>query len=58
MDLSLQMEREDAVLVIVELQEVLMKQMNQEIGKNVIRNIKTLIAFAKEMVIPILMTEQ
>jgi len=58
MDLSLQMEREDAVLAIVELQEVLMKQMNQEIGKNVIRNIKTLIAFAKEMVIPILMTEQ
>jgi isochorismate hydrolase len=58
MDLSLQMEREDAVLVIVELQEALMKQMNQEIGKNVIRNIKTLIAFAKAMAIPILMTEQ
>jgi isochorismate hydrolase len=58
MDLSSQMEREEAVLVIVDLQEVLMKQMNQEIGKNVVRNINTLTAFAKEMASPILMTEQ
>jgi nicotinamidase-related amidase len=58
MNKPLQIEREGAVLVMVDVQEVLMKQMNQEIGKNVIRNIKTLIAFAKEMAIPILMTEQ
>jgi len=58
MDRLAQMEREEAVLVIVDVQEVLMKQMNQEIGKNVIRNIKTLLAFSKEMAIPILITEQ
>ncbi len=58
MNKPLQIEREGAVLVIVDLQEVLMKQMNQEIGKNVVRNVKTLIAFAKEMAITILMTEQ
>jgi nicotinamidase-related amidase len=32
--------------------------MNQEVGKNVIRNIRTLLAFAKKMDIPILITEQ
>ncbi len=35
-----------------------MKKMDQEIGENVIRNICTLLAFAKEMTIPILITEQ
>jgi hypothetical protein len=32
--------------------------MNQEVGKKVIQNIQTLLNFAKEMTIPILMTEQ
>ena len=58
MNKLLQMDRKEAVLIVVDVQEVLMKQMNQEIGKNVIRNIKTLLAFAKEMSIPILITEQ
>jgi len=58
MDQFMKMEREQAVLIIIDVQEVLMKQMDQEIGKNVIRNIQTLIAFAKKMGIPILMTEQ
>jgi len=52
------MEREEAILIIVDVQELLMKQMDQEVGKNVIRNICTLIAFAKKMSIPILITEQ
>jgi len=52
------MEREEALLIIVDVQDLLMKQMAQEVGKNVIRNIRTLIAFAKKMSIPILMTEQ
>ena len=51
-------EREEAVLIVIDVQDVLMKKMDQEIGKNVIRNIRTLLAFAKEMAIPILMTEQ
>jgi isochorismate hydrolase len=52
------MEREEAVLIIVDVQDLLIKQMNQEVRENVIRNIRTLITFAKKMSIPILMTEQ
>ena len=52
------MEREEAVLIIVDVQALLMKKMDQKVGENVIRNIRTLIAFAKRMTIPILMTEQ
>jgi len=51
-------EREEAVLVVVDVQDVLMKKMNQEVGKNVIRNIQTLLTFVKKMAIPILITEQ
>jgi isochorismate hydrolase len=43
---------------VIDVQAVLMKKMNQEVGKNVIQNIRTLLTFAKEMTIPILMTEQ
>jgi nicotinamidase-related amidase len=35
-----------------------MNKMNQEVGRKVIRNIQTLLAFAKKMTIPILITEQ
>lgn len=54
----LRLEKEEAVLVIVDVQEVLMKKMDQGIAAKMIRNIRTLIAFAKEMAIPILITEQ
>ncbi|NWG01462.1 MAG: isochorismatase family protein [Syntrophaceae bacterium] len=52
------MERENAVLAIVDVQNLLMKQMDQKVGEKVIRNIQTMIAFAKKMDIPILVTEQ
>jgi len=58
MDPVSQLDRAEAVLVIVDVQDALMKQMDQEVGKRVIRNIQTLLAFAKEMAIPILITEQ
>jgi nicotinamidase-related amidase len=58
MDRLVKMRREDAVLIIVDVQDLLMKQMDQEVGKKVIRNIRTLIAFAQKMSIPILITEQ
>jgi isochorismate hydrolase len=58
MDSLSRIEREETVLVVVDVQDVLMKQMNQEVGKNVIRNIQILLTFAKEMAIPILITEQ
>ncbi|MBP1695683.1 MAG: hydrolase [Deltaproteobacteria bacterium] len=50
--------REKAVLVVVDVQDVLMKQMNQGVAEKVIRNIRTLLAFAKEMAIPVVITEQ
>ena len=58
MDRFVKMEREEAILIVVDVQDLLMKQMDQEVGENVIRNIRTLIAFAKKMSIPILTTEQ
>ncbi len=58
MDRFMKMEREQAVLIVIDVQAVLMKKMNQEVGKKVIQNIQTLLTIAKEMTIPILMTEQ
>jgi isochorismate hydrolase len=58
MDRWLRIEREEAVLIVIDVQEVLMKQMDPEMGKQVTQNIKILLNFAKEMAIPILITEQ
>ena len=52
------MERDRAILIVIDMQEALMKQMDQEVAKRTIRNIKTNIFFAKEMGIPIILTEQ
>jgi isochorismate hydrolase len=54
----MKIEREQSVLIVVDVQELLMEKMDQEVGKNVIQNIRTLLTFAKEMAIPILITEQ
>jgi isochorismate hydrolase len=54
----MQMDRGEAVLTVIDVQDVLMKKMDQEVGQKVIRNILTLLAFAKGMAIPILITEQ
>jgi nicotinamidase-related amidase len=53
-----QVEKGGAVLVVIDIQEALMKAMDPEIGKNLPRNLQVLIAFAREMGIPILATEQ
>jgi isochorismate hydrolase len=58
MDRFMKMEREQAVLIVIDVQDVLMKKMEQEVKKKVIQNIQTLLTFAKEMAIPILITEQ
>jgi isochorismate hydrolase len=58
MDRFTKIEREQAALIVIDVQEVLMKKMDPEIRKNVIQNIRTLLVFAKEMAIPILITEQ
>ena len=58
MDAVSRIEREKAVLVVVDVQEVLMKKMNQGVAENVIRNIRALLTFAKKMAIPVLITEQ
>ena len=58
MDPLPRIEREDMVLVVIDIQEALMKAMDPEIGKNLPRNLQVLIVFAREMGIPILTTEQ
>ena len=58
MDALSRIQREEAVLVVVDVQDVLMKQMNQGVAENVIRNIRTLLTFAQKMAIPVLITEQ
>ena len=58
METSFQIEREKAVLVIIDVQEALVKAMDSGVVRNVIRNLQTLIAFAKEMGIPMMITEQ
>jgi isochorismate hydrolase len=58
MDSMSRLEREKTVLVVVDVQDVLMKKMDQEVAEKVIRNIRTLLIFARKMAIPILMTEQ
>jgi len=58
MDALSRIQREEAVLVVVDVQDVLMKKMNQGVAENVIRNIRTLLTFAQKMAIPVLITEQ
>jgi nicotinamidase-related amidase len=52
------MDKEKAVLVAIDFQETQTRIMPPEVGKNLIRNIKILIAFARQLNIPILVTEQ
>lgn len=52
------MEREKTALIIIDMQEALMRQMDVEVAKKIVKNIKTIICFAKEMGIPIIFTEQ
>jgi isochorismate hydrolase len=58
MDALSRIQREKAVLVVVDVQDALMKQMNPGVAEKIIRNIRILLAFAKKMAIPILITEQ
>ena len=52
------MDKENTVLVAVDFQEAQTRIMPPEAGKNIIRNMKILIAFARQLGIPILVTEQ
>jgi isochorismate hydrolase len=52
------MNKEEAVLVAIDFQETQIRIMPPEVGKNLIRNIRILIAFARQLKIPILATEQ
>jgi nicotinamidase-related amidase len=55
---SFQVEKRNTILVLIDFQEALVKAMESDVINRVIRNGQTLIAFAKEMGIPILVTEQ
>ena len=52
------MEKDKTVLLIIDVQDALMKNMEHDVAKKIIRNIKTLILFAKDLNIPIIYTEQ
>jgi len=58
MEPSGRLSRESAILVIVDVQDVLMKSMIPEIREKVSKNIQILIAWARDMGIPIVVTEQ
>jgi nicotinamidase-related amidase len=51
-------ERDEIVLVVIDIQEALMKAMDPGLGKDLQRNLQILTPFAREMGIPILATEQ
>ncbi len=52
------MDREKAVLVAIDFQETQVRMMPPDVGKNLVRNIKILLAFARHLKIPDLATEQ
>ncbi len=58
MEPSYAVERNNLVLVIIDIQGALVKAMESDVASRVVRNSQTLIAFAREMGIPILVTEQ
>jgi isochorismate hydrolase len=58
MESSFQVERKNLMLIIIDIQGALVKAMESDVVNRVIRNGQILIAFAKEMGIPILITEQ
>ena len=58
MNVLSRIQREEAVLVVVDVQDILMKKMDQGVAANVTRNIRTLLTFAQKMAIPVLITEQ
>src|SRR5512135_381177 len=52
------MDKEKSVLVAIDFQQAQLRIMPPEVGRILIRNIKILIAFARQLRIPILATEQ
>ena len=54
----MRLEKGESILVVIDVQEALMKSMDPEIGKILSRNVRILMAFARGMSIPILATEQ
>ena len=58
MEPSYGVERNNFVLIIIDIQGALVKAMESDIAHRVIRNSQILIAFAREMGLPILVTEQ
>ncbi len=58
MDGLSRIQREEAVLVVVDVQDALMRKMNPGVAEKVIRNIRTLLVFAQRLAIPVLITEQ
>ena len=58
MEKRLGLDKGEVVLVIIDIQEGLMKAMDPEVGRNLTRNVQILINFARVMGIPTIATEQ
>jgi nicotinamidase-related amidase len=58
MDSSRQIEDSQAALIVVDVQEGLVRAMDQMVAKSVVRNIQILLSVAGEMSIPVIVTEQ
>ena len=52
------MDRGKAILVAIDFQETQVRMMPLDVSKNLVRNIKILLAFARQLKIPVLATEQ
>lgn len=51
-------QEDQAVFILIDVQEGLFKAMDEQVRGNVIRNVQTLLSLAKEMAIPVMTTEQ
>jgi nicotinamidase-related amidase len=58
MDPVRKIEEDQAIFAVIDIQEGLVKAMDETVGRNVIRNVQTLLSVAKEMEIPVVPTEQ
>jgi len=51
-------DEDQAVIILIDVQEGLVRAMDEQVGRKVIRNVQTLLSLGKEMAIPVITTEQ
>jgi nicotinamidase-related amidase len=58
MEAMYRVEREEATLIVIDPQETLVKAVDEEMGRNFTRNVPILVTFARDMDIPVMVTQQ